>query len=85
MHGVVRHCGRTRMGGWAVACSPILGTTITLKRLEKRGYQSLLYYYKTATDDQRTAVYEARTHGGVTGLAIQRRTGGHLTVSRLLD
>lgn len=33
---------RTRMGGWAVAQSPILGTTITLKRLAKRGYQSLL-------------------------------------------
>lgn len=33
---------RTRMGGWAVACSPILRTTITLKRLEQRGYISLL-------------------------------------------
>lgn len=42
---------RTRMGGWGVACSPILGTTITLKRLEKRGYRPLLHYYKTATDD----------------------------------
>lgn len=29
---------RTRMGGWAVAQSPILGTTITIKRLKKRGY-----------------------------------------------
>ena len=28
---------RTRMGGWAVAQSPILGTTITLERLTKRG------------------------------------------------
>jgi len=36
---------RTRMGGWAVACSPILGTTITLNRLGKRGYISLLSYY----------------------------------------
>ncbi len=36
---------RTRMGGWAVAQSPILGTTITLKRLEQRGYVSLLDYY----------------------------------------
>jgi hypothetical protein len=36
---------RTRMGGWAVAQSPILGTTITKKRLAKRGYQSLLEYY----------------------------------------
>ena len=36
---------RTRMGGWAVAQSPILGTTITKKRLVKRGYQSMLDYY----------------------------------------
>ena len=37
---------RTRMGGWAVAQSPILGTTITLKRLKKIGYQSMLEYYQ---------------------------------------
>ncbi|CAN5571799.1 hypothetical protein BH10BAC1_BH10BAC1_13640 [soil metagenome] len=36
---------RTRMGGWRVAQSPILTTTITLKRLEKKGYESLLNYY----------------------------------------
>jgi len=36
---------RTRMGGWAVAQSPILVTTITLKRLERRGYESLLDHY----------------------------------------
>jgi RNA-directed DNA polymerase len=36
---------RTRMGGWAVAQSPILVTTITLERLRKRGYESLLDYY----------------------------------------
>ena len=36
---------RTRMGGWRVAQSPILNTTITLKRLEKKGYESLLSYY----------------------------------------
>lgn len=36
---------RTRMGGWAVAQSPILGTTITIDRLSKRGYKSLLNYY----------------------------------------
>jgi hypothetical protein len=36
---------RTRKGGWAVAQSPILGTTITLKRLEHRGYVSLLDHY----------------------------------------
>lgn len=37
---------RTRMGGWAVAQSPILGTTITIKRLKLRGYVSLIEYYK---------------------------------------
>jgi hypothetical protein len=33
------------MGGWAVAQSPILRTTITIKRLEKRGYVNLIKYY----------------------------------------
>ncbi len=37
---------RTRMGGWAVAQSPILRTTITIKRLQKIGYVSLVKYYK---------------------------------------
>ena len=32
---------RTRKGGWAIAQSPILGTTITLQRLKKRGDVSL--------------------------------------------
>lgn len=36
---------RTRKGGWATAQSPILTTTITLERLKKRGYQSMLDYY----------------------------------------
>ena len=36
---------RTRMGGWRVAQSPILNTTITIRRLEKKGYESLLQYY----------------------------------------
>ena len=36
---------RTRMGGWAVAQSPILVTTITLERLRKRGYESMLDHY----------------------------------------
>ncbi len=37
---------RTRKGGWAVAQSPILVTTITLERLRKRGYESLLELYE---------------------------------------
>ena len=36
---------RTRMGGWRVAQSPILVTTITLKRLQKKGYESMLDYF----------------------------------------
>ena len=40
---------RTRMGRWAVACSPILSTTITNARLESRGYVSLLSYYLKLT------------------------------------
>jgi len=36
---------RSRMGGWAIAQSPILGTTITLDRLKKRGYLSLLEFF----------------------------------------
>lgn len=36
---------RTRKGGWAVAQSPILNTTITLKRLKQRGYESLTDVY----------------------------------------
>ena len=37
---------RTRMGGWAIAQSPILGTTITLERLRKRGYEAMLTLYE---------------------------------------
>jgi hypothetical protein len=35
----------SRMGGWAIAQSPILGTTITISRLIKRGYEPMLSYY----------------------------------------
>lgn len=37
---------RTRKGGWAVAQSPILRTTITERRLERKGYESLVNYYQ---------------------------------------
>ena len=45
--GMAYAWSRTRMGGWAVAQSPILGTTITLDQLRKRGYKSLLDTYKS--------------------------------------
>jgi len=38
---------RTRKGGWAVAQSPILTSTITLERLRKRGYVSLSSIYRS--------------------------------------
>ncbi len=37
---------RTNLDSWRTAQSPILGTTITLKRLKLRGYISLLDYHK---------------------------------------
>lgn len=36
------------MGGWPVAQSPILGTTITTDRLIKSDYESLFSYYEKA-------------------------------------
>lgn len=36
---------RTRMGSWAVAQSPMLKTTLTVSRLKRRGYSSMLEYY----------------------------------------
>lgn len=44
-HGQAYAWSRTRMGGWAVAQSPMLKTTITKSRLKRRGYQSMLDYY----------------------------------------
>lgn len=43
--GMAYAWSRTRMGGWRVAQSPILRTTITVERLDKRGYMNLLDYY----------------------------------------
>lgn len=40
---------RTRMGGWAVALSPILQTTITVGRLKARGYESMQSYFDRVT------------------------------------
>ena len=43
---------RSRMGGWAVAQSPILNTTITVNRLCKRGYESMLSWYELINPDK---------------------------------
>ena len=40
---------RSRIGGWAVAQSPILGTTITVARLIQRGYIPLSEMYKAVS------------------------------------
>ncbi len=43
---------RTSLGGWRVACSPILGTTITIDRLKQRGYIPFLEYYLKLRNNQ---------------------------------
>jgi len=48
---------RSRMGGWAIAQSPILGTTITVDRLKKRGYISLLDIYKSISPQLNEPLY----------------------------
>ena len=48
---------RTRMGGWAVAQSPIMITTITLARLIKRGYESMLTYYEKVSPQLNEPLY----------------------------
>lgn len=37
---------RSRLGGWAIAQSPILNTTITVNLLCKRGYEPMLTWYQ---------------------------------------
>jgi hypothetical protein len=37
---------RSRPGGWAIAQSPVLNTTITVELLCKRGYVSMLSWYQ---------------------------------------
>lgn len=48
---------RTRMGCWAVAQSPMLLTTITLERLRKRGYESLLEHYQKVAPQLNEPLY----------------------------
>jgi hypothetical protein len=44
--GQVYAWSRSRMGGWTIAQSPILGTTITIESPKKRGYVPMLEIYK---------------------------------------
>ena len=45
-HDHVYQWSRTRKGGWAIAQSPILTSTITLERLRIRGYEAMLTAYE---------------------------------------
>ncbi len=48
-----RRFAYSRMGGWAIACSPIMGTTVTEERLRQRGYIPFLeYFLKTKYGDK---------------------------------
>jgi hypothetical protein len=49
---------RSRKGGWAIAQSPILNTTITIAKLTQRGYESLLtHYYKVSPHYQSSPLF----------------------------
>ena len=64
MHGVEREC--------AVAQSPIMVTTITLKRLIRRGYESTLSYYERVSPQlNEPAGCATRTYRGVRGAPRQ--------------
>lgn len=55
MESWVRRFAYSRMGGWAIACSPIMGTTVTIARLKQRGYIPFLAYYLKAKYGNSTA------------------------------
>ena len=44
--GIAYAWSRSRMGSWAVAQSPMMRTTVTLKRLQSIGYKSFFDYYR---------------------------------------
>jgi RNA-directed DNA polymerase len=45
------------MGGWAVAQSPILGTTITIARLKKRGYIPMLEAFNSISPNYNNSLF----------------------------
>ena len=50
--GMAYAWSRSRMGGWAQACSPIMRTTVTLLRLKRRGYIAFSEYFQRFTIPQ---------------------------------
>ena len=55
--GMAYAWSRSRMGGWAIAQSPILGTTITVNRLKQRGYIPLSDIYQQITPVRRDVLF----------------------------
>ena len=54
-NGTAYAWSRSRKGGWAIAQSPIMQTTVTIARLEQREYQSFLKYFDHLSHVSRTA------------------------------
>jgi hypothetical protein len=85
--GMADAWSRTRMGGWAEAQSSILRTTKPIKHEENRGSIRLVNYYKLAS----ISIEPLSTRPAWFILSLTKdlwcepRTGGHLTVSCLLD
>ncbi|MBL0100609.1 MAG: group II intron reverse transcriptase/maturase [Saprospiraceae bacterium] len=44
-HVKAKQFSNSRLGGWRIACSPIMGTTVTEEKLKLRGYESFRDYY----------------------------------------
>jgi group II intron reverse transcriptase/maturase len=49
-----RRFAYSRKGGWAIACSPIMGVSVTEERLRQRGYIPFLEYYLKAKYGNKT-------------------------------
>lgn len=45
-HGRAYSWSRSRLGGWAQICSPMIQTTLIIQRLKRRGYIEFSKYYK---------------------------------------
>lgn len=52
-HVKARQFSYSRMGGWRIASSPIMGTTVTEEQLKKRGYQSFSNYFHTVKSNMK--------------------------------
>ncbi len=70
---------RSRMGGWAIAQSPILGTTITVDRLKKRGYVSLLEIYRKISPQLNEPLLTRPVRGVRGALAVIRPSAVYST------